>query len=92
MRHLCEALVGSVEYLKRKGMPVEYLRALHHPMSRAETFASTLRYFGTKRNLKGKNAAFAERVMFVATEHERGRGSLAALVEGAIRRRPIAGI
>ena len=73
-------------------MSVEQLRALHHPMSRPVSLAATLKYFSTNRSLKGNNAVFAERLVFVASEHKRGQGSIATLVTNALARWPVAGI
>ena len=77
MSHICEQLVEDARYLKRAGMSQQQLSALHHfsLKDREETFNSTLRYFGEKKDLGRNNTDYAHRLNFVATKHRRtGRG------------------
>lgn len=89
MSHICERLVGAVHYLQRNGLTVEQLRALHHPQRTPETFASTLRYFGSPKELRPLNRAYAERLIYVADEHRKGREGMGQLVEQALSRWPM---
>lgn len=89
MAHICEQLVDAASYLQRQGMPVELLRKLHHPQKRPEQFAYTLKYFSQNKNLGALNRAYADRVLFVADEHRKGRGSFEKLVAGALRQWPL---
>jgi hypothetical protein len=89
MPHICESLVSAVQYLEQHGLSVEQLRALHHPQRRPETFASTLKYFGQSKELKPLNRKYAERLIYIASEHRNGRAGLSALVEQALSRWPL---
>jgi hypothetical protein len=78
-------VVASATYLQGAGMPVAVLRDLHHFSQRTETFASTIRYFGGKRNLGRANQLYAARLLFVERGHREGRAGFEALASKALR-------
>jgi hypothetical protein len=89
MPHICERLVAAAKYLEANGMSAAQLRAVHHSQRRLETFASTYRYFGENKELRHNNLLYAERLIYIAEEHRRGRRSIASLVQEAIERWPL---
>lgn len=91
MSHLCQQLVQASLYLQLQGMSQEHYSQLHHfsLKGREVTFTSTLRYFGTSKNLRQNNIAFAERCKYVESEHRRTGESFAVLIEQALQRFPL---
>lgn len=84
-------LLEDLDYLQTAGMTEDHLRSLHHWAGRtgAEervTFKSAREYFGQGREMRANNAAFAERLHFVADAHKR---DMSTLVELALRVHPM---
>ena len=86
-----DRLVQASLYLQSQGMSQEHYSQLHHfsLKGREVTFSSTLRYFGTSKNLRHNNIAFAERCKYVESEHRRTGGSFPVLIEQALQRFPL---
>jgi hypothetical protein len=85
-----DQLLADLDYLEAAGMTVDQLRSLHH-WSEEETrervtFSSARDYFSHGHAMRSNNAAFAERLRFVADLHQRG---LAGLVDAALQRHPL---
>jgi hypothetical protein len=85
-----QELLSDIEYLEAAGMRVEDLRRLHHWEGDAErerrvSYQSTRDYFSKGGELGVNNAAFANRVHFVAETHRRG---FSGLVSQALERFP----
>ena len=87
--HTCAQLVEAAEYLRSVGMTHHDLRYLHHSPGQKETFSSTLRYFGVSKELGGKNLLYANRVVFVASEHKKGKSTIAVLLVEALQKWPL---
>ena len=86
-------LLADLDYLEQSGLTVEQLRTLHHWSGRPEaearvTFASARDYVAQGRDMKTNNTAFADRLRFVAQQHQL-QHQLAALVEQALFRFPL---
>ena len=86
-----EQLVADLEYLEAAGLTVNQLRTLHHWSDRPEaaqrvTFSSARNYFKKGQELGTNNAAFSDRLRFIAELHQQG---LAGLVKQARIRFPI---
>lgn len=84
----CAALVDAAAYLQGQGMPIALLRDLHHSPRRDETFASTLRYFSEKLELKARNLIYGARLMHVAKQHQATGRPFEALARDAIEHYP----
>lgn len=86
-----EQLVADLQYLKAAGLTTDQLYSLHHWSDRPEaakrvTFTTALNYFKKDQELKANNAAFANRLRFIADCHQRG---LAGLIEQALAKYPV---
>jgi len=91
MNHLCKQIVAAARYLQSTGMSTEQLRSVHHSNAGRETFASTFRYFGVKKELRPINIAYANRLIHIASEHRRGSGTLAQPIEQSLVQWPLYG-
>ena len=96
MKHLCEQLIESAHYLESVGFSREQLSALHHFSVRGGKvgYPETYAYFGVNKELRKSNRAFAERLNYVAAEHQRSRTGLSVLVSrhlpsGHCERQPV---
>lgn len=83
-------LINAASYLASAGMSVSLLRELHHTPRHDETFASTLRYFSRKFDLRHKNQVYGARLIHVADRHRQDEGSFRTLVNEALARHPSA--
>ena len=92
MAHRSDQVVTAARYLQDAGMSSDELTALHHfsRSGKKVTFASIPKYFAGSKELQDNNAAFAERICFVALEHRlKPEKSFAILVRTALAKWPI---
>ena len=89
MSHICERLVTATRYLEGQDMSVQQLRTLHHPQQKPETFTSTYKYFARNKDLRHANTLYAERLIFVAEKHRKGKGNIDLLIQQALTRWPL---
>jgi hypothetical protein len=88
-RQVCERICAALTYLEANGMTNEQLRNIHHSVRRKETFAAALRYFGAKKDLQEKNAAYGHRLEFICTSHQKASDGFNKLTDEAISHWPL---
>ena len=92
MTHRSDQVVNAARYLQTAGMSTDELTALHHfsLSGKRVTFGSIPRYFAGSKELQDNNAAFAERICYVASEHRvKPEKTFAALVRTALAKWPL---
>ncbi len=91
MSHLYEQLVEAAHYLQAAGMSQRQLTSLHHRSKTGwqQTFNSLYSYWSVNRDPRQTTVDFANRVLYIAREHEFTNQSLDALIERALSKWPL---
>ncbi|MCF3972317.1 hypothetical protein [Paracoccus salsus] len=83
-------IVKALDYLHRVSLPKELIVRLHHSEKPSETVSAALTYFTKHRNARfgARNRLYGHRLIFVASQHGLGRGTLHDLCKRAIQNFP----
>jgi len=89
--HICDQLVISARYLEAHGLTQPQLTSMHHfsLQGGTECFSTTYEYFGSRKNLQTRNRNYANRLIFVATEHQKTKGDFNELILQALDKWPL---
>ena len=81
--NVCERL----QYLKNNKFTVKQLTSIHH--FDKQTFSDALGYFCVDRDLRENNTKFANRVIFIADNHEKNGKDFNTLINKSLQKWPL---
>ncbi len=89
--HICDQLVISARYLEAQGLTQQQLSSMHHFSLRGyeESFPAAYEYFGVHRNIQSRNRNYADRLIFVAAEHQKTGSEFTKIIDQALNRWPL---